>query len=115
MNVEKVLSGEYKGQEKTEINFRRGRSADDLNQSSASFSLLTVQKYLSSFCRTLACKLEERLGNEKDHKSTELIKYMGKCLSIKDLLEMSEDNEELNVAANESLTFLTKKTKYDTF
>ena len=49
MNVEKVLTGEYKGQEMTEINFRRGRSADDLNQSSASFSLLTVQNYLSIF------------------------------------------------------------------
>ena len=77
MNVEKVLSSEYKGQEKTDINFRRGRSADVLNQSSASFSLLTVQNHLSIFCRTLACKLEERLGNEKDYKSTELIKSMG--------------------------------------
>ena len=66
MDVERVLRVEYKGQEKpvfqlnkTNINFRRGRSADDLNQSITDFSLLTVQNHLSSFCRALACKLED--------------------------------------------------------
>ena len=83
MNIEKILRGEYKGQETTVFQmFRRGRSADDIRQSSLSL-LLTIQNRLSSFCRIVANNLEERLNNVKDHKSTNLIKTMGKCLNVK--------------------------------
>ena len=83
MNVEKILSGEYKGQQTTVFQmFRRGRSADDIRQSSLSL-LLTIQNRLSSLCRNIVDNLDKRPKNVKDHKSTDIIKTMGKCLNVR--------------------------------
>ena len=111
MNIEKILRGEYKGQETTVFQmFRRGRSADDIRQSSLSL-LLTIQNRLSSFCRIVANNLEERLNNVKDHKSTNLIKMMGKCLNVRDILKMGED-KEFNIIGEQNLKIILSKAKY---
>ena len=111
MNIEKILRGEYKGQETTVFQmFRRGRSADDIRQSSLSL-LLTIQNRLSSFCRIVANNLEERLNNVKDHKSTNLIKTMGKCLNVRDILKMGED-KEFNIIGEQNLKIILSKAKY---
>ena len=64
-----------------------GRSADDIRQISLSL-LPTIMNHLSSLCRNIAGNLEKRLENLKDYKSTDLIKTMGKCLNVKDILKM---------------------------
>ena len=111
MNIEKILRGEYKGQETTVFQmFRRGRSADDIRQSSLSL-LLTIQNQLSSFCRIVANNLEERLNNVKDYKSTNLIKTMGKCLNVTDILKMGED-KEFNIIGEQNLKIILSKAKY---
>ena len=74
MKVEKILSGDYKGQDTTVFQvFRRGRSAEDIRKSSLSL-LITVQNRLASLCNAIATKFEESLGNEKDHQSADLIR-----------------------------------------
>ena len=111
-NVENVLKGEYKGQETTVFQqFRRGRSADDIKQSSIRV-LLTVQNRLGSLCKAIASKFEERIGREKDHKSAEIIKTMGECLNISEIIEKGLEDEEFNVAGEESLITVLKKAKY---
>ena len=60
LNVEKVLKGEYKGQETTVFQmFRRGRSSDSIKKDSLSL-LITVQNRLSSLCNEIASKLEKK-------------------------------------------------------
>ena len=109
---EKVLSGEYKGQDTTVFQlFRRGRSADDIKKSSLSL-LTTVQNRLSSRCNSIASKLEARLGNEKDHKSTELIKTMGRCLNIETIIEKGTADETFNNTGEENLKILLDTAKY---
>ena len=59
-----------------------GRSADDIRQISLSL-LPMIMNHLSSLCRNIAGNLEKRLENVKDHKSTDIIKTMGKCLNVR--------------------------------
>ena len=67
------IQGEYKGQETTVFQqFRRGRSADDVKQSSLRV-VHSVQNRLTSFCSAVVCKLKSRLSTEKNHRCAELI------------------------------------------
>ena len=79
--------------------FRRGRSGDDIQLSSLSL-LKTVQNRLSSLCRNIAAKLEERLAVEKDHPSSELIRLMGNCLNVKEILDKGVTDEGFNVVGS---------------
>ena len=88
-----------------------GRSADDIRQISLSL-LQTIQNRLSSLCRNIADNLDKRLKNVKDHKSTDIIKTMGKCLNVRDILKMEEDDKEFNMIGEESLKILISKAKY---
>ena len=110
--VEKVISGEYKGQEASVLQgFRRGRSADDISRSSLSL-LITVQNRLSSLCSAIADRLEDRLSREKDHKSTDLVKTTGKCLNIDDILEKGVDDEAFNRIGENNLRILLVTARY---
>ena len=69
-DLDNIMRGEYKGQETTVFEvFRRGRSGDDIMQSSLRV-LTTVQNRLGSLSRAIADIFIERLGREKDHKSS---------------------------------------------
>ena len=69
-DLNNIMRGEYKGQETTVFEvFRRGRSGDDIMQSSMRV-LTTVQNRLGSLSRAIADMFIERLGREKDHKSS---------------------------------------------
>ena len=112
-DVEKVLRGEYKGQDTAVFQvFRRGRSGDDIQLSSLSL-LKTVQNRLSSLCRNIASKLEERLAVEKDHPSSELIRLMGNCLDVKEILDKGVTDARFNVVGKENLEIVMKKAGYD--
>ena len=112
LNVEKVLKGEYRGQDTTVFQmFRRGRSADAIKQSSLSL-LTTVQNRLSSLCSDIASKFEERLNVEKDHQSTELIRSMGKCLNIQDIIKNGEEDDEFNDIWEGNIVKILKKANY---
>ena len=106
------IQGEYKGQKTTEFQqFRRGRSADDVEQSRLRV-LHSVQNRLTSFCSSVACKLKDRLSIEKDHRSAELIKTMGDCLDIRKIIEKGKDDAEFNDVGEESLIILMRRAKY---
>ena len=111
-DIDNILKGEYKGQNTTVFNmFRRGRSGDDIKQSSIRV-LITVQNHLGSLCRAIANKFTERLGKEKDHKSAKLIKTMGDCLNIRKIIEKGSSDEDFNTCGEESLNILLGKAKY---
>ena len=112
-DVEKVLSGEYKGQDTQVFQvFRRGRSSDDIRQSSLSL-LKTVQNRLSSICKAIAGSLETRLENEDTHGSTQLIKSMGQCLDIQEMLEKGTDDEDFNERGLSTLADILDTAMYD--
>ena len=94
-DIDNILKGEYKGQNTTVFNmFRRGRSGDDIRQSSVRL-LITVQNHLGSLCKAIANKFSERLGKEKDHKSARLIKTMGDCLDIRKIIAKGSSDGRL--------------------
>ena len=73
---------------------RRGRSSDDI---SSTLNLrTTIQNKLSSFCKTLATKLNDRIQENKYHTSTKLFELMSTCLDIKALIRENGD-EKLSV------------------
>ena len=112
-NLENILNGTYKGLKTTVFEmFRRGRSADDIRSSSLRL-LTTVQNKISSISRVLAEKLESRLTNEKNHKSTKMIKMMGKCFDIGNIIEKGIGDDDFNKTGEENLKKLMKKAKYD--
>ena len=112
MKVEKILSGDYKGQDTTVFQvFRRGRSAEDIRKSSLSL-LITVQNRLASLCNAIATKFEERLENEKDHQSTDLIRSMGECLDLTDIIEKGDEDDKFNASGEKSLKNVVKKANY---
>ena len=112
VNVEKILKGEYRGQE-TEVfqMFRRGRSSDSIKQSGLSL-LISVQNRLSSLCNEIAAKFEKRLSVEKDHPSVELIRVMSKCLNILEIIEKGDGDEDFNMRGEESLKIVIEKAQY---
>ena len=67
---------------------RRGRSARDIP--SCQSALITVENTLSSLMRNLKTHLQERLVNNP---TPDLIKEMGRCLDLGDILEVDETLE----------------------
>ena len=111
-DLDNILRGDYKGQDTTVFSmFRRGRSGDDIKQGSMRV-LATVQNRLGSLCRSIADMFNERLGKEKDHKSATLIKTMGECLDIKEIIEKGSNDVEYNTIGEQSLTRILMKAKY---
>ena len=114
LNVEKVLRGEYKGQDTTVFQmFQRGRSGEAIKEGSLSL-LISVQNRLSSLCNGLASKLEKRLSVEKDHPSVNLIRHMADCLDIMEIIKKGDRDEDFNAVGERGIQKLTNKAKYTT-
>ena len=94
-NAANVISCKYKGLNTTIFSFlRRKRSSDDI---SSTLNLrTTIQNKLSSFYKTLATKLNDRIQENKYHTSTKLFELMSTCLDIKALIRENGD-EKLSV------------------
>ena len=86
-NIDSVLSCKYKGLQTTIFNmFRRGRSGNDANADTLNLRI-TIQNKLSSFCKTLAAKYDSRIQDNLTHSSNQLIKTMGNCLDLDEMME----------------------------
>ena len=86
---------------------RRGRSSGDI--SNCQSVLTTVENRLTSLTKKLRVSLLERVSNNPTPK---VIKMMGKCLDLGDILE-KEETEEIRREREKNLRMVMKTAKYE--
>ena len=86
---------------------RRGRSSGDI--SNCQSVLTTVENRLTSLTKKLRVSLLERVSNNPTPK---VIKMMGKCLDLGDILE-KEETEEIKREREKNLRMVMKTAKYE--
>ena len=75
--------------------------------------LITIQNKLSSFCKTLAAKYDSRIQDNLTHSSNQLIKTMGNCLDLDEMMEKGIDDIEFNTRGQKNLEELLNAAQYD--